>query len=199
MGTRYPLRLVSFAIALLVLALPATAAADPIIDPLAPLFPKYQGAPAVPHQLKPTRAPQNPFMARNPRSNIHNDTWMTDAYAWAGPIGRSPVATSSSMPPALCGSLTFHTRGYIVSVCPSILAAPQARVIDPNTLEILASYNMPNAPDPPGTKAYQNFAGGATSSSTGATASGAPRRRTTCSSSRSRMTAPASHRCATTT
>jgi hypothetical protein len=154
------MRLVSSAIAVLVLALPATAAADPIIDPLAPLFPKYQGAPAVPHQLTSTRAPQNPFMARNPRSNIHNDTWMTDAYAWAGPIGSSPVARSNSMPPALCGSLTFHTRGYIVSVCPSLISPPQARVIDPNSLEILATYNLPNAPDPPGTKAYQNFAGG---------------------------------------
>jgi hypothetical protein len=64
------------------------------------------------------------------------------------------------MPPALCGSLTFHSRGYIVSVCPSLVAPPQARVIDPRTLELLATYDMPNAPDPPGTKAYQNFAGG---------------------------------------
>ncbi|MET0615894.1 MAG: hypothetical protein ABW142_10635 [Thermoleophilaceae bacterium] len=154
------MRLVSSAIALLFLGLPAAATADPILDPLAPLFPQYQGAPATPHQLRATRAPQNPFMARNPRSNIHNDTWMTDAYPWAGPVGRSPVAMSNAMPPALCGSLTFHTRGYIVSVCPSIASAPQARVIDPRTLEILATYNMPNAPDPPGTKAYQNFAGG---------------------------------------
>ena len=99
-------------------------------------------------------------MAPNPRSNIHNDTWMTDAYRWAGPLGRSPVASSSSMRPALCGSLTFHSRGYIVSVCPSLVAAPQMRVIDPHTLELLATYDMPNAPDPPGQKAYQNFAGG---------------------------------------
>ena len=82
------MRLVSCAVAVLVLAFPAAAAADPILDPLAPLFPKYAGAPAVAHQLKPTRAPQNPFMARNPRNNIHNDTWMTDAYQWAGPIGQ---------------------------------------------------------------------------------------------------------------
>jgi hypothetical protein len=143
-----------------VLALAPMAAADPILDPLAPLFPPFQGAAATPHQLKPTRAPQNRFMASGPRGNIHNDTWMTDAYRWAGPLGRNPVAMSNAMPPALCGSLTFHTRGFIVSVCPSLLAAPQARVIDPKTLEILATYNMPNAPDPPGTKPYQNFAGG---------------------------------------
>jgi hypothetical protein len=142
------------------LALAPAAAADPILDPLGPAFPQYQGAPAAPVQLKPTRAPQNPFMARNPRNNIHNDTWMTDAYQWAGPLGQSPVAISNAMPPALCGSLTFHSHGYIVSVCPSLLAAPQARVIDPQSLEILATYDMPNAPDPPGTKAYQNFSGG---------------------------------------
>jgi hypothetical protein len=156
------MRVAPAAIIALALALAPAAAADPIIDPLAPLFPKYQGAPATPNQLTPTRAPQNRFMARNPRGNIHNDTWMTDAYSWAGPLGNSPTATSNGMatPPGLCGSLTFHTRGFIVSVCPSIGRGPQARVIDPNTLEILATYDMPNAPDPPGTKTYQNFAGG---------------------------------------
>ena len=106
---------------------------------------------------------------------------MTDAYRWAGPLGRSPEAFSESMPPALCGSLTFHSRGWIVSVCPSLTAPPQARVIDPLTLELLATYDMPQAPDPPGTKPYQNFAAGATSSSTAATASGAPPRRAICS------------------
>src|ERR671914_2223966 len=30
----------------------------------------------------------------------------------------------------------------------------------PRTLELLATYDMPQAPDPPGTKAYQNFVGG---------------------------------------
>ena len=47
-----------------------------------------------------------------------------------------------------------------MSVCPSLIAPPQVRVIDPQSLELLATYEMPNAPDPPGTKAYQNFAGG---------------------------------------
>jgi len=156
------LRRASFVLAVLAAALASAPAASaaPIPDPLGLAFPKFQGAPAMSQQLSHTRAPQNPFMAPNPRSNIHNDTWMTDAYRWAGPLGHSPVATSSSMPPALCGSLTFHSGGYIVSVCPSLIAAPQARVIDPVTLEVLATFDMPNAPDPPGTKAYQNFAGG---------------------------------------
>jgi hypothetical protein len=141
--------------ALLLLALPAVASAEPIPDPLGTTLPTYQGAPATAEQLSHTRAPRNPFMAPNPRSNIHNDTWMTDAYRWAGPLGRSPEAISNAMPPALCGSLTFHSRGYLVSVCPSLVAPPQVRVIDPVTLELLATYDMPQAPDPPD----NNYAG----------------------------------------
>ena len=150
----------ALALIMLLLALAPAASAEPIVDPLGIAFPKFQGAPATPDQLTHTKAPRNPYMAPNPRSNIHNDTWMTDSYSWAGPLGNSPTAFSEAMPPALCGSLTFHSRGYIVSVCPSLVAPPQVRVIDPQTLELLATYDMPNAPDPPGTKAYQNFAGG---------------------------------------
>ena len=144
----------------LLLALAPAASADPIRDPLRAAFPAFQGAAAAPDRIPHTRAPRNRFMAPNPRSNIHNDPWMTDAYRRPGPLGRSPEAFSQAMRPALCGSLTFHSRGYIVSVCPSLVAPPQLRVIDPVTLEVLAAYDMPNAPDPPGTKAYQNFAGG---------------------------------------
>ncbi len=153
-------RWISSAVALFLLALAPAAAAEPILDPFAITYPKFQGTPATPVQLSHTRAPRNPFMAPDPRSNIHNDTWMTDAYRGPGPLGHSPQAISNAMSPALCGSLTFHSRGYLVGVCPSLLAPPQVRVMDPTTLELLATYDMPNAPDPPGTKAYQNFAGG---------------------------------------
>jgi hypothetical protein len=145
---------------LLALSLAPAAAAEPILDPFGITYPKFQGTPATPTQLSYTKAPRNPFMAPNPRSNIHNDTWMTDAYRGPGPLGNAAQAISNAMSPALCGSLTFHSRGYIVAVCPSLIAPPQVRVMDPTTLELMASYDMPNAPDPPGTKAYQNFAGG---------------------------------------
>jgi hypothetical protein len=140
----------------------AAALAVPIPNPLGttlphPLPPTH--APATPHRFPATRAPQHPFLARDPSSNIHNDTWMTDAYRRRGPLGRAPVATSASLPPGVCGSLTFHSGGYLVSVCPT-LTAPQARVIDPATLDVLASYDLPFATDPPGTPRYQNFAGG---------------------------------------
>jgi len=107
-----------------------------------------------------TIAPQNPFMAANPASNIHNDTWMTDAYQQAGPLGHKLVTKTGAHDASLCGSLAFDKAGRIVTVCPRPGAGPQARVFDPKTLEILATYDMPDAPNPPGTQFYQNFTGG---------------------------------------
>jgi hypothetical protein len=133
--------------------------AVPIPNVLGTSLPHYQGAPATAQRYPATVAPQHPHLARGSNSNIHNDAWMTDAYRRRGPLGRSPQTFSGSMPPGVCGSLTFHSRGYLVSVCPTV-GAPQARVIDPGTLDILASYDLPFAPDPPGTPRYQNFAGG---------------------------------------
>jgi hypothetical protein len=154
-------RAAALLIALLVLAVAAPAARGlPIPDPLPTTLPRYQGAPATARPLPASRPPRNPHLAPDPRSNIHNDTWMTGAYAWPGPLGNAPRAFSGAMRPALCGSLTFHSRGYIVSVCPSVGLPPQARVIDPDTLDVLATYDLPTAPDPPGTRQYQSFAGG---------------------------------------
>ena len=99
-------------------------------------------------------------MAANPNSNIHNDTWMTDAYQRSGPLGRSLQATSGAYAPSICGSLAFDKAGHVVSVCPSVVAAPQARVFDPKTLDVIATYDMPDAPNPPGTLPFQNFTGG---------------------------------------
>jgi hypothetical protein len=148
--------------AALVLGMGSAAAANPIISLGVSSLPDFQGKAATAHRLKhPTRAEQNPFMAPNPSSNIHNDTWMTDSYNRPGPLGDSLHATSGSQDPALCGSLAFDSQGRIVSVCPSLQAiAPEARIIDPDTLELIDSYTLPNAPSPSGTKEFQNFAGG---------------------------------------
>jgi hypothetical protein len=144
-----------------VLAFAASASALPIVDTGTPSLPPFQGAAASKHKIKdPTIAPQNPFMARNPNSNIHNDTWMTDAYQRKGPLGKSLIASSDAKPPALCGSITFDSQGRLLSVCPSVIAAPQARIIDPMTLATISTYDLPNAPNPPNTPEYQNFTGG---------------------------------------
>lgn len=129
-----------FAAVMSVLALAA-----PIPDPRPTTLPHYQGVPATAKPMGASKAPRNRHLAPDPRSNIHNDAWMTDAYRYAGPLGRDPTAFSALMRPALCGSLTFHSAGYLVSVCPSIGAPPQARVIDPRTLDVLPTYDLPAA------------------------------------------------------
>jgi hypothetical protein len=139
----------------------APAAAAPIASaPPPPSLPDFQGSAVTAHPVTPTRAPQNPFMGRNPFNNIHNDTWMTDAYQIPGPLGSNLVASSEAKGASLCGSLTFDTRGRIVSVCPSAGAPPQARIIDAETLATIDTFDLPQAPDPPGTPIYQNFTGG---------------------------------------
>jgi len=143
------------------LALSSSASAVPIVPAGVSSLPDYQGAPATAKPIASAPRPeQNPFMAANPNSNIHNDTWMTDTYRRPGPLGDSLVTNSGAMRSAVCGSLTFDSAGRIITVCPSIPFPPQARIIDPVTLEILGTYELPTAPSPPGTKEYQNFAGG---------------------------------------
>jgi len=139
----------------------ATADAAPIVDTGTPSIPLHRGSPAAKDPIKhPTQPEQNPFMAPNPSSNIHNDTWMTDAYDRRGPLGADPVTSSYAYPSSLCGSLAFDSDGKIVTVCPSIPFAPQARIIDPDTLAPIDTLDLPQAPNPPGTEQYQNFAGG---------------------------------------
>ncbi|QEC46520.1 hypothetical protein FSW04_02280 [Baekduia soli] len=140
-------------------ALAPVARADPILDPAPTTLPRATGAPATARALTATLAPQNPFMAPNPYNNLHDDTWMTDAYARTGPLGAGLQATSGAMPPALCGSLTFDAEGRIVSICPSSAQPVTARIIDPQTLAIRATYVLGD-PNPAGPTAFQNFTGG---------------------------------------
>jgi hypothetical protein len=136
--------------ALVLAVAPGAATADPVTPGAPTSLPEATGTVAVAKPISATIAPRNPFMARNPFSNIHNDTWMTDAYQYAGPLGRALVATSGAHAPSLCGSLAFDAKGRIVSVCPRIGGSPQARIYDPSTLAILATYDLPDAPNPPG-------------------------------------------------
>ena len=119
------------------------------------VLPYYIGEPAKPHPLSPAGAPQDPFLAGNPFSTVHNDAWMSDVYDIAGPLGRWPAMLSSTLEVArqssyqffVCGTLTFDSRGRIVSTC----LGPTEKslvLIDPYTLEVLA-YTFMNVADNP--------------------------------------------------
>jgi hypothetical protein len=142
--------------------IPASANATPIPEApgLGPKPPAFIGTAAEANPVAGTTVPRHPFMAPNGRSNIHNDGYQTDAYDWLGPLGRSMQVTSTFLA-SDCASVTFDSRGRIVSVCVGIVR-PTLRVLDPSTLETLASMDLP-VRDPfttNPTKLFTDFSGG---------------------------------------
>src|SRR4051812_15631009 len=108
-------------------------------------------------------APRHPFMAPNERSNLHSDAWQTDTNRLPGPLGRDMKRLSASHI-SDCASVTFDSKGRIVVVCVG-LQGPSAgaaglNLIDPQTLDTLAKYDLP--PRQPGlaTNLLTDFAGG---------------------------------------
>jgi hypothetical protein len=131
-----------------------TAAVTPIPWEGPTNLPAFTGAPVKAHPLPPANAPQNPFLAPNPFGNAHNDTWMSDTYDIAGPLGRDPIVWSvnvaaalnpgATSPAFLCGSLSFDSYGRIVTVCSSY-DQTTAVLVDPNSLEVLTHLDLPAA------------------------------------------------------
>jgi hypothetical protein len=142
------------------LPLPVTVPPVPIPSLNQPPAPAYTGAPATAHRITGVpHTPHNRFMAPNGRSEIHDDAWQTDAYTWAGPLGRSPVV-SSAMIARDCGSITFDARGRVVSVCVG-LAGPELYMFDPATLATLATFDLPPRQSlPSGGSPFQDFGSG---------------------------------------
>ena len=139
----------------------ARAAIPAVPIPSVPASPVYEGPPATPRPLAgvpPT--PQNPFMAANGRSEIHDDGWQTDTYRWGGPLGRAPQ-TLSTLLGRDCGSIALDRVGRLVSICIGV-TGPQLYMLDPSTLATLATFPLP--PRQPsgvtGTNIFQDFTGG---------------------------------------
>src|SRR4051794_20985511 len=104
------------------------------------------------------QAPQHPYMAPNGHSNLHDDAYQSDAYTWAGPLGYAP-RMASTFQAQECASVTLDSQGRLVTVCVG-LARPTLELLDPHTLQELASYTLP--PRNPGSaaKTFSSFGGG---------------------------------------
>ena len=127
-------------------------------DPVGAGVARVVGRPATPHRVHGVPAtPRNPFMAPNGRSKIHDDGWQTDAYAWGGPLGRSPRTISQAVDRD-CGSITFDRRGRVVSICVG-LTGPELFMFDPRMLAELATFPLPLRQGIP-TNVFQDFTGG---------------------------------------
>lgn len=140
--------------------LPAAAQAAPTPIPQTDPSTEFIGTPATPNPIVSPDPPRHPHMAANSRSSLHDDAYQTDTYQGPGPLGVRPQVLSTFYS-AVCGSITFDTKGRIVTVCVS-LAGPTLRMLDPNTLDELASFTLParGLPNPEHPSPFNDFGGG---------------------------------------
>jgi hypothetical protein len=150
----------SLVVAVFAAAVLAPAAlAEPIPgDPNATNVPDFIGSAATPEPVTAPAPPEHPFMAPNGRSNIHNDAFMSDTYAIAGPLGRN-IETTSFLYSSECASVTFDSANRIVSICVGV-DGPRLVMMDPQTLEPLAAFPLPPRSGGGGGNPFTDFSGG---------------------------------------
>ncbi len=108
------------------------------------VVPHSQGALHVPEPLGLPYADAHPYMASHGVSSMHVDSYTTNAYPYPGPLGRSPEVSSRSMGfiGGECPTINFDKQGRIITVCVR-RRTPWLLLLDPNTLEVRARYELP--------------------------------------------------------
>ena len=147
------------AFVLLAAAAPAAAAPPaPIPEgPQAGSLKAFIGSPATQRPVEAADPPRHPFMAPNSRSNMHVDAYQTDVHQGPGPLGRDMRRVETFLS-SECASITFDSRGRIVTVCVG-LDGPKLFLMDPQTLETLATFPLPPRA-PGGGNVFTDFGGG---------------------------------------
>ncbi|MGW5480307.1 hypothetical protein [Streptomyces sp. NPDC004008] len=81
-------------------------------------------------------------MAPNGTSNLHDDAYQTDTYTEAGPAGHD-LSVRTRLLGGLCGSVTFDSRGRLVTVCMAPGRAPRLMLLNPDNLSTIAGLELP--------------------------------------------------------
>ncbi|MFB7259501.1 hypothetical protein [Streptomyces nojiriensis] len=127
-------------------AAPAAAVTLPALsipgDPRGAGLTRFTGQAVAPRPVAVPPVPQHPFMAANGSSNVHGDAYQSDTYEGPGPTGRE-LAVRSRLQGGLCGSVTFDSRGRIVTVCMTPGRSPRLMLLDPNDLAAVSSLTLP--------------------------------------------------------
>src|SRR5438105_9034216 len=106
-------------------------AADPIPSvPGSLLVADFIGAPSSAAPIESFPVPQNPHLAPNGTSNMHDDAYATDSYAGPGPTGRRITVNSALYGIEECATEAFDHLGQIVALCGQ-LSGPILRLLDP--------------------------------------------------------------------
>lgn len=161
--TRATVSTLAAGVAALPLALGATAAASAPPIPPGPLdstAPAFLGAAVEDQPVPSTAIPQHPFMAETGTNSMHNDAYASDAYAGGGPRGDGLTVTTASYGVVECATITFDQRGRIVGLCGG-LDGFQLMLIDPVTLEPLASMKTSDRDITSGANPLTDLCGGA--------------------------------------
>ena len=165
-GPRSSLRLAAGLLLTAVLSATAAGGSGPGV-PTAPIPPgpgqgseaTFVGRPAEADPRTSFRVPPHPFMAANGRSNMHNDAYMTDAYAWAGPLSGQDVS-SAFLGIEECATMAFDSRDRIVALCGGAEGS-RMMLFDPDTLDILGAFPLPPRKVRPGQSPLTDLCGGA--------------------------------------
>jgi len=89
--------------------------------------------------------PQHPFLAPNGKSNMHCDAYMSDSYQINGPLGLDTevLQTRYGTDWSLCVTVTFDSKGRLITFINRRTAGNYIMLIDPNTMEVISSYALP--------------------------------------------------------
>jgi hypothetical protein len=138
----------------------SSAAAPPAIPSEPPngpsLVPNFEGQEAQPNPVDAPKIPRHPYMARNGYSQVHDDGYASDTYTWGGPLGRQPTVNSQfSGGIGICGiTIALDRLGRPLTNCISPPDRQQLTLMDPVTLEKLATYDLPPRIIPPGVNPF---------------------------------------------
>jgi len=108
--------------------------------PTASIEPTEEPQIGIPH----LPVPQHPFLAPNGKSSMHNDAYMTDTYEISGPLNINPetIYQSYAEGPNTCATISFDSQNRILATAAAMLGYTIV-MIDPDTLDIMASYPLP--------------------------------------------------------
>src|SRR5512139_2108685 len=118
------------------------------------VLPDYIGAPAKAHPSPNSGVPQNPLLWPNPFNSVHMDSWNSVVVDIAGPLGRDPVAFSSTLVDARqkldsiefqCVFMTYTSHGRMITSCFGIDEASIV-LLNPETLEVYDHHELPVVP-----------------------------------------------------
>ncbi len=104
----------------------------------------FIGAPAISNPLPEVAIPAHPFMAPQGMNGMHSDSYVSQTYPWAGPLGVNPQVDSASfgLLGGECATVTFDSQGRLMTVCTDFFNM-RLVLLDPNNLNILATHNLP--------------------------------------------------------